>query len=169
MPLFPTTHRQNDTLTFDTTLSSDYDGWTLTYYLNSSYSVVASFADGVFSVNETLTNWTPGWYDVQGVVTDGTSRYTVETGKVEILADLATVTDSSSHVKKVLDAIEATILGTASKEQESYQIQGRQIKYRSMAELLQLRDVYRRDWAMEQKAAKIKAGGVRGNIKVRFN
>lgn len=166
--MFPSIHRQNDTLSFDTTLDSDYDGWTLVYYLNSSYSVAASYADGVFTVEEHNTNWTPGWYDVQGVVTDGTSRFTVETNKVEILADLSTIEDSRSHVKKVLDAIEATILGTASKEQESYQIAGRQIKYRSMGELMELRDRYRAEWASEQKAAKIKAGGMQGNIKVRF-
>lgn len=169
MPLFPSTHTQNDTLSFDTTLDSAYDAFTLTYYLNSTYSVAASFANGVHTVLEQITNWTPGFYNVQGVVTDGTSRFTVEVGKVEILPDLSLLADSSSHVKKVLDAIEATILKTASKEQESYQVSGRQLKYRSMGELMQLRDKYRAEFASEQRAAKIKAGGVRGNIKVRFN
>lgn len=166
--MFPSTHRQNDTLSFETTLDSDYDGWTLTYYLNSSYSTVATYADGVFTVEETSTNWTPGFYDIQGVVTDGTSRYTVETGKVEILADLSTVTSSVSHVKTVLDAIEATIAGAATKEQKSYEVAGRALEYKSLSELLKLREVYKREWASEQKAAKVAQGIFSNQIKVRF-
>ena len=166
--MFPSSHRQNDTLSFTTTLGSEYDDYTLTYYLNSNYSTVATFANGVFSVDENSTDWTPGSYDVQGVVTDGTDRFTVEVSKVQILPDLSQTADSASHVKKVLDAIEATILGAADKEQESYEVAGRSLKYKSLDELLKLREVYKAEFANEKKAADLAAGIFSNNIKVRF-
>ena len=166
--MFPSTLRQNDTLSFTITLDSDYDSYTLTYYLNSMYSTEATFADGVFTVYETDTNWEPGSYDVQGVVTNGSFRETVEVTKVQILPDLSVTADSSSHVKNVLDAIEATILGAASKEQESYEVAGRSLKYKTLDELLKLREVYKAEWASEQKAADLAQGVFSNTIKVRF-
>ncbi len=166
--MFPSTHRQNDTLSFTTTLDSDYDSYTLTYYLNSNYSTEATFADGVFTVYETDTNWEPGSYDVQGVVTNGSFRETVEVTKVQVFPDLSVTADSASHVKQVLDAIEATILGAATKEQESYEVAGRSLKYKSLDELLKLREVYKAEFANEKKAADLAAGIFSNNIKVRF-
>ena len=165
---FPTQIRQNDTLSFNTKLDSKYDAFTLTYHLNSAYSVDAVFSNGMHVVNSNSTDWQPGQYAVQGVVSDGTQRFTVETCTTDVLPDISKLTNSTSHIKQVLDAIEATILGAASKEQESYEIAGRSLKYRSIGELLKLRDVYKRDLAMEKRACELAQGGVNRNIKVRF-
>ena len=166
--MFPPVFRQNDTLSFETVLDSKYDDFTLTYYLNSLYSTTATFTDGKFVVFETSTDWAPGTYDVQGVAEKGAERYTVEVGRTDILPDLSIITDSSSHVKKVLDAIEATLEGTASKEQESYEIAGRSLKNRSIEELLMLRDRYKQEWALEEKAIALANGTFSNTIKVRF-
>jgi len=165
---FPSTVTQNDTLSFTTKLPSEYDSWTLTYYLNNQYSVAATFTNGVFVVNSNDTDWAPGNYMVQGVATNGTDRRTVENCTVKVLVDVSTATDTASHVKKVLDAIEATILGTASREQESYEINGRSIKFRSISELVKLRDLYRREYDAELQACEIANGTFSRNIKVRF-
>ncbi len=167
---FPSTHRQNDTLAFSTKLDSKYDGFTLTYYLSSAISAVGVFnsSTSAFDIFETETDWTPGDYSVVGVVTNGSERYTVEQCKTQILPDISTMTDSSSHVKKVLDAIEATILGAASKEQESYEVAGRALKYKSIDELIKLRDLYKREYAAELQACAVADGTFSRNIKVRF-
>ncbi len=167
--MFPTQMRQNDTLSFTTTLDSKYDDFTLTYYLNNEYSTVATFADGVFVVEEHDTDWEPGQYQVVGVVTDGVSRFTVESCFTEVLPDISQIADSSSHIKKILNAVEATILGSASKEQESYKVSGRELKYKSIEELLKLKDVYMREYALERKACDAAQGIFHGNIKVRFS
>lgn len=169
--MFPSTITQNTTISFSTTGLSDYIGWTLTYSLNSTYSISAVVdSDGVATFLENDTNWIPNFYNVQGAVSNGISRYIIEQCKTQVLSDLSTVTDSTSHVKKVLDAIEATILKTASKEQESYTIAGRALKYKSIDELLKLRDKYRQEWIYEQKACAVANGTFKNKqILVRFN
>jgi len=169
--LFPSKIRQNDTLAFTTKLDAKYNDWTLTYFLTDQYSAVGAFNanDGLFHINETSTDWKAGSYAVQGVVTKGSERFTVETCTTQILPDISKLTDSSSHIKKVLDAVEATILGAASKEQESYEVAGRSLKYRSLDELLKLRELYKREYASELQACAIANGeGFSRTIKVRF-
>lgn len=169
--MFPAKHRQNDTLQFETKLDEKYNAFILTYYLNNSYSVAGSFnsTTGLFEFDTNDTDWLHGDYDVQGVATDGSSRFTVEVGKVEILQDLAQVADSSSVIKKTLDAINATLLGTASKDQESYEIAGRALKRRSLTELIMMKEKYEAFYQAELRKDNIaNGGGVSGIIKVRF-
>ena len=169
--LFPSKIRQNDTLSFTTKLDAKYDGWLLAYFLNDQYNTVGTFnaTDGLFHISENSTDWKPGTYSVQGVVTQGVERFTVETCTTQILPDISKLTDSSSHIKKVLDAIEATILGAASKEQESYEVAGRSLKYKSLDELLKLRELYKREYVAELQACAIANGeGFSRTIKVRF-
>jgi len=167
---FPKTHRQNDTLAFSTKLDSKYDGFTLTYYLSSAISVVGVFnaSTSAFDIFETETDWTPGDYSVVGVVTNGSERYTVEQCKTQILADISQIADSSSHVKKVLDAIKASIENAASKEQESYEVAGRALKYKSFEELVMLKEKYEGYYAQELQACAVADGTFSRNIKVRF-
>ena len=77
--------------------------------------------------------------------------------------------DTRSHAKKVLDAINAVIEGTATEEQESYQIKDRSLKRRSVSELLELRSFYKAEYARELAEERIAQGlGNPNKIRTRF-
>jgi len=108
----------------------------------------------------------------QASVTDGTERYTVATGRIEVKPDFVAVQngyDARSHVRKVLDALEATILGKASKDQMSYTIAGRSLARMSPGELLKWKNHYETLYRQEVAAEKLANGEQpAGRIMVRF-
>jgi hypothetical protein len=111
------------------------------------------------------------WYSI--ILTDGTKRYEVATGSVEILRNLSAITtgtyDGRSHVKKTLDALEAVIEGRATSDVLSYSIAGRQISKIPITELLTLRDKYKTYYNDELTAEKLARGeSAGGKIYVRF-
>ncbi len=88
------------------------------------------------------------------VVKDPDERVTLYDGMIEVLPDLTQVTgDIRSHVKKVLDALEAAIERKASKIQAEYEIEGHRIKYMETETLVTLRNKYRRMYQDERAAA----------------
>lgn len=177
----PAQHSAGDTLDFKR-YYADFlpaDGWTLTVYLinaDNRYSFTGSDnGDGYHLVDvsgTTTGEWLQGTYMLRGFVSDGTDRYQVEEQIIEVLPDLSKHVsgfDARSHVKKVLDALEATIEGKASKDQSSYSIAGRSISRMSPEELLTWRDKYKREYQSELSAQKLAKGMDSGNlIKVRF-
>ena len=97
--------------------------------------------------------WSPGKYSVSIRVTDGVDVFEIEQGESEIGADLASVSaghDARSQVERTLEAINAVIEGRASKDQQSYTINGRTLVRSSIADLLLLQKAY------EDKLAKLK-------------
>lgn len=97
-------------------------------------------------------------------------RIAVDDGYTFLVDDYAnTNADQRTHAKKVLDAIEATILGRASQDQMSYSIAGRSLSRMSITDLMMFRDRYRAEYNKELQKARIKNGQDTGNtIKVRF-
>lgn len=148
-----------DTLKF-TRSFPDYlpaDSWVLSFALVKD-SVQITFSssdngDGTHLINideATTAAYTAGEYRYRARVTNGTDVFTVETGRVEVVADYVTATgglDDREHVKKVLDALEATILGKASKDQSSYSIANRSISRMSPNELIEWRNTYKAEYA----------------------
>jgi len=131
-----------------------------------------SGSDYIIEVGQsTTTAYTAGVYHWQAYITrtSDSERVTVDSGTWEIKANRdAATTDPRNHVKKVLDAIESVIEGRASKDQESYSIQGRALSRTPIADLITLRDKYRAEWVREQRAERIKNNlGHSGVIKVR--
>ena len=131
-----------------------------------------SGSDYIVEVGQSTTAaYTAGVYHWQAYITrtSDSERVTVDSGTWEIKANRdAATTDPRNHVKKVLDAIESVIEGRASKDQESYSIQGRSLSRTPIAELITLRDKYRAEWVREQRAERIKNNlGHSGVIKVR--
>lgn len=110
-----------------------------------------------FSVTGTDTAvYAPGLYTVSVRATDGVDVFEIESGQVEILADVAALGagyDPREHAERALDAIEAVIEGRATKDQQSYTINGRTLVRTTIAELLQLRQTYK------DEVAKLKSGG----------
>lgn len=167
-----------DTLRFRRSLS-DYPApaWSLVFELrNASAAVtITAAADGadhlVSEAPATTTAYTAGRYHWRAYASDGTDRFEVERGTVEITPDFsaAGAADRRSHAETVLDAIEAVIAGRATKDQEGYTIAGRTLNRTPIPDLLRLRDVYRSEVAGERQAERVRRGtGGRSRVLVRL-
>jgi hypothetical protein len=118
----------------------------------------------------TTGGWAPGLYAVSIRATSGADIHELEAGQATIAADLVSVGsehDARGHAQRTLDAIEAVIEGRASKDQQSYQINGRSLVRTTIADLLMLRDRYKKE------VAELNSGGrhkklMRRQVKVRF-
>ncbi len=176
----PASMVQGDTLSMLMTLG-DYDAstWTLTYTLvKDAKQITFSGSDDGSGNHEfsilptTTTDWSAGTYHYQGRVSDGTDTHTVDTGSIEIKASFADHTsglDARSSTKQILDALEATIQGKASKDQLSYSIAGRSISRMSMSEILEAYDYFKREYQRIVSEDKIAAGmGTGRKILTRF-
>ncbi len=155
------------------------DGWTLKYYfvINGAQNVVTATDNGDSTHLATISaassaSYAVGIHDWQARAEKAGEKYTVDSGTMRVETNFETQTsgyDNRSHVKKTLDAIEAVIEGSASKEQQSYAIGGRSLSLAPKADLLMLRDKYRAEYVAELKAEKIENGeGHSGKIMVRF-
>jgi hypothetical protein len=132
-----------------------------------------SGSDYIVEVGQSTTAaYTAGVYHWQAYIirTSDSERITVDSGTWEVKANRdAATTDPRGHVKKVLDAIEATIEGRASKDQEKYAIQGRELWRTPIPDLILLRDKYRAEYVRETRNERIRNGlGHGGIIKTRF-
>ena len=148
-----------------------------------SYTLVNATSKKTFSGTQYLTSsnhhilipkattaaWGAGVYGYQASVTDGTSRYVVETGTIEIIPDFAQVStglDNRTFAKKSLDAIEAVIYNRASQAQLEYTIAGRQLKFISPKDLMDLRDRFAAEYRSEEKRKSGK--NIFGSVQVAF-
>lgn len=99
------------------------------------------------SAADVTATWKPGdyWYSLR--VTDGAEVHEVETGTLTVDPDLAAVSefDGRTHAERTLQAIEAVIEGRASKDQDSYRINNRELRRTPISQLLKLRDIYRQE------------------------
>jgi hypothetical protein len=120
----------------------------------------------------TTANYTAGVYHWQAYITrsSDSERVTIDSGTFEVKPNRDAATDDPrSHVKKVLDAIDAVIEGRASKDQESYSIEGRSLSRTPLADLVEFREKYAALYAQEQKEEAIANGeGHNGKILVRL-
>lgn len=156
------------------------DGWVLTYALVNSSALIeitgtASGDDHLIELSAATTAaYTAGEYKYQAYATSAalSERYKVDEGTVTIRPNFATQStgyDDRTHVKKVLDALEAVILGKASKDQLSYSIAGRSISRLSPSEILEFYNEYRERYAREQRIERRRRGkATGGQIKARF-
>ena len=122
----------------------------------------------------TTATWIAGdyWYTVYAGKNAWAERYTAEQGTLELLANLSAQSAgyaNKSHVKTVLDAIEAVIQGRATVDQMSYSIAGRSLEKTPLPDLIEFRRLYRAEYAAEKAAERVSAGLDAGNlIKVRL-
>jgi hypothetical protein len=159
-------------------ITEDYPApdWELTAILRGPASIdmaaVASGTGHMFSETAATTGaWEPGLYAASVRATFGDHIHEVEAGQVTIAVDLVSIQegyDPRGHAQRTLAAIEAVIEGRASKDQQSYTINGRTLVRTSVADLLMLRDRYKKE------VAALNSGGrhkklVRRQVKVRFS
>lgn len=149
--------------------------WELSLHLRGPAAIdieaTASGSSHVLSAAASVTTeWVPGryWYTVRA--TDGEDVVEVESGEVEVLVDLAAFDgeyDGRSHVQRILAAVEAVLENRATKDQQSYRINDRELVRTPIGELLKLRSMYRAE-IKAQKAANSGRSSMGRAIRVRF-
>ncbi len=145
-----------------TRLLHDYpagDGWTLAYTLINAagkVTIAASAQGDDFLVNvpaATSALWSAGDYAWRAQVSKAGQVFTVASGRITIEPAFSAATlDDRSAARKMLDAVEAVLGNRASSEVAEYEINGRQLKYLSIPDLLKLRDRLRFDVQREDAA-----------------
>lgn len=176
----PTELRAGDTWAWTKSLA-DYPAttWTLKYALvkagggtQKTITATASGTDHAVSVAKATTAaYGAGTWSWVASVTDGTSRYTIDQGTLEVLPDIEAASsgyDNRTHAKTMLDAIEAWLEARDPGVAE-YEIAGRRMKYHSVPDLLRLRSQYRQEVRAEAAAERIANGlGDPRRVFVRF-
>lgn len=170
----PTKLTAGDTWAF-TFSHGDYAAstWDATIYFENAAATFSATAtddgsDHAFSIAAATTvDKAPGRYKWSIRVSDGTSAYTVETGWVEILTDPAAAGthDPRSDSRKLLDALNATLLGRATSDQLAMSINGRSLSRTPLPELRQWRDQLKQEVRTEEQGGKAGRGR---HINVRF-
>ncbi len=135
------------------------DEWTVTYYVRGPGVGfdIAGTADGTTHVFTVPTGTSDditvaGLYHFQAWAVKGSEKHLADSGTTKAIASLATITpatttyDGRSEAKKILDAIDALMLGKASIDQQSYTIgtagSTRTLSRIEPSELLELRKYY---------------------------
>lgn len=147
--------------------------WSATVYFENAAATFSTSAtdDGsghAFSIPATTTATKPaGSYKWSIRVSDGTDAYTVETGWVDVITDPAAAgtRDPRSDARKLLDALNATLLGRATSDQLAMSINGRSLSRTPLPELRKWRDQLKQEVKIEEQGEK---AGLGRNIKVRF-
>lgn len=152
----PAILQSGDTWSWTDSLS-DYPAttYTLKYalyrYGQAVITITATASGADYAIDVTAANTkgkAAGEWNWSAYVESTGIRYTVDTGKVTIKADLAaagSTADLRSYAQKMLDAIEAVMLGRASHAELSLTINGKSIQYLKPSELEGWRNVYRRE------------------------
>ncbi len=147
-------------------------------FINASHKfAVTATADGdshLCTISAaTSAGFTAGLYSWQAKYTatsDGAVTI-IGTGTTEVVASFsaASTLDTRSHAKKVLEAIEAVIENRATEDHLSMSIAGRSIGKMSLAELIQARDLYRREYAEDRNAESLASDGInKRKIRTRY-
>lgn len=101
--------------------------------------------------------WPAGTYAVSIRASSGDDVHEVEAGQAEIGVDLVAIGDgheARSHAQRTLANIEAVIEGRATKDQQSYTINGRSLMRTAISDLLILRDKYRAEVAADKSGGR---------------
>lgn len=152
--------------------------WTLKYKFrgaSAGFSVDATADGSHFAVSiakATTVGYAPGQYSGVGYVSDGTTDIEIWRGSLAVLSSLD-AGDARSHVRKVLDAVEAVIEGRASKSDLEYEISVngsmRRLRRIPHADLIVLRETYKRYEAQEIASDRVSSGRPSGRkIVTRF-
>jgi len=156
---------------------SPADGWSLAYRFKANghddipVAATTSGTDFLVSISATVsaTFSASDWY-WYARVTKGSEVHVVQQGRTEVSANPDTSTaDPRSLTKRTLDAIQAAILGAASKDELSMSVDGLALSYRSLDELSRLevryQARYNRELGAERQARGLRDGSV---INTRF-
>lgn len=143
------------------------DGWVLSYDLRKgnlpkiTFSATGSGTTHTVNVSAATTAlFEAGEWYWQSFVTYSGQRYTVENGRFTVAPNFANTSsfDPRSQVKRTLDAINATLEGTATRDEGKLVVDGMEMGLRSIADLLLLQSRFQTLYQQEVAAERIKAG-----------
>lgn len=164
-----------DTWQWTRDLGSDYPAgtWALTYYFenkDSSFSVLATASGTTYAITiaaATTATYRAGRYRWRARAVAAGVNTIVDDGYVDVTTDPAAAGayDFRSDARKMLDALNATLIGKASNDQLSMSIQGRSLSRLTPSELLDWRDRIRNEVRGEEQAD---AAGAGRTIKARY-
>jgi len=142
--------RKNDVSTVYTTDSYDLEYRLTNQSTGITQTLFADVVDDVFVIQisgaETADYAAGNWHWVSVIVRKTDSEEAVvNQGFFDITASA-----TASHTLKVLNAIRATIEGTASEDQQRIEINGRVLERRSIEDLMRLESVYSKRWREEK-------------------
>jgi hypothetical protein len=156
------------------------EGWALTYYFRGAgvgFDATATADGDEFEISvpaTTTANMTAGTYYWQAEVSLSGEKHIVDRGQTEVKAGLAAIDAATTHdgrsvAKTIIDAIDALMLGKATRDQAEYTIGNRSLKRTPVADLILLRERYAQIYAREQRAEKLRQGApFLKNIYTRF-
>ena len=104
----------------------------------------------------TTAAWPAGEYGWAAWVEKAGEVYTIETGQITVLPNPRSMvpgTDSRSAAELALANVQAMLQGRATSAVESYTINGRQLKYYPLTDLLRMESKYKADVDRERVAA----------------
>lgn len=144
-------------------------GWVLKVIFtgtSESFSVTATASGDSYVVSvapDETKDYAAGQYRWKAIVEktgDTPEKHLVGTGWATILANPVTTegADMRTHARKMLDAIEATLEGRATKEQTEITINGRSLKLLPPSELIAVRNYYRSEVKREEDEEKMLRG-----------
>ena len=167
----PTALRAGDTWAWRREDLTDYPAptWALKYYFRNATAkfAITAAADGVAHAVSvamaTTAVYTVGYYDWIAVAESATQRYEVDSGRLQVLPNLATDAfyDARTFARKMLDYIEAALLNRASGDQLDVinaALADRSIA-RDKAGMMTLRTQFQQEIKAEDNRARIKNGG----------
>ncbi len=173
----PTSLRAGETLTFSRSLP-DYSaasGWSITYYftgVNGQFSFTSANSGGAHLVTVAASAtalYLAGDYYGSGIVSDGTTKVEVYSGKLTVKPDLSTAApgqDLRSQNRRILDNVNAALEGKATHDILNSDVEGTKIERLTPEQLLKLRDRYAQLVAAEEAAEQGRP--TRKNILIRF-
>lgn len=176
----PVEARVGDTWVWNRQDLPDYPAptWSLKYQFKNAtqHFEINATTDGTnFAISvakATTAGYTAGAYSWVAYVTDGTSQYEVDRGRITVLASYSLASpaalDDRSHARKVLEALEATIEGKATKDQMEYTIGSRSIKRMSATDLVTWRNHYRAEVFAEDNKERRRNGYNAGRLVARL-
>lgn len=158
-----------DTWTWTKVLSdwSASDGWVLSYDLRKGnlpkivITATGSATTHTVSVSAATTAaYDPGEWYWQSFVTYSGQRFSIEKGRFTVAPNYAGTAsfDPRSQVRRTLDAINATLEGTAASDDGKLVVDGMEIGRRSVADLLLLQSRFQALYQQEVAAERIAAG-----------
>ena len=170
----PLQHTAGDSFaaTLDGGTYSATDGWVAQLVLigaaNHLLASTASGSDHAVVANTAATAaWTPGDYALRAIYTKAatSSRVSLDVGSLRVLHDpVASLTTSAalkSPARLAFEALQAAYRAYVAAGQfhvQEYQINGRQMKFRTVADLLTALNAAQREVQAEDAAALIAAG-----------
>ncbi len=156
-------------------------GWSLTYAFRSANGGAEASLDATAAADgsgfivtigaSTTESLLAGTYFFRAFVEKSGEKYLVDSGETKIEATWVTdqQVDGRSQAKRILDAIDALIAGTATTNQKRYQINNRELERYPLTELIALRTHYANLVAREQQAERLRDGkGFFKTIHTRF-